>query len=93
MTTQIARTYRVIGVEDLNVAGMIRNHRLALSIADAGFGEIHRQRAYKSEGYGGMLVEMDRFFPSSRLCHFCGCINSDLTLADRTWTCDCGAVL
>lgn len=93
MTTEIASTYRVIGVEDLNVAGMLRNHRLALSIADAGFGEIRRQLSYKSEWYGGTLVEIGRFFPSSKLCRFCGCINSDLTLADRSWTCDCGAVL
>lgn len=93
MTTEIARTYQVIGVEDLNVAGMLRNHRLALSIADAGFGEIGRQLQYKAEWYGSELVEIDRFFPSSRLCRFCGCINSDLALADRIWTCDCGAVL
>jgi len=39
------------------------------------------------------LVEIGRFFPSSRLCQFCGCINDSLTLADRTWTCDCGAIL
>ena len=63
MTTQIARTYRVIGVEDLNVAGMLRNHRLALSIADAGFGETHRQRAYKSEGYGGDAGSDGPFLP------------------------------
>lgn len=93
MTTEIASTYQVIGVEDLNVAGMLRNHCLALSIADAGFGEIGRQLGYKAEWYGGVLVEIDRFFPSSKLCRFCGCINSDLTLADRIWTCDCGAVL
>jgi putative transposase len=93
MTTEIAQTYQIIGVEDLNVAGMLRNHRLALSIADAGFGEIRRQLSYKTEWYGGTLGEVDRWFPSSRLCRFCGCINGDLTLADRTWTCDCGAVL
>lgn len=93
MTTKIASTYQVIGIEDLNVAGMLRNHCLALSIADAGFGEIRRQLSYKSEWYGGVIVEIDRFFPSSKLCRFCGCINSDLTLADRIWTCDCGAVL
>lgn len=93
MTTEIAQTYRIIGVEDLNVAGMLRNRRLALSIADAGFGEIRRQLGYKAEWYGGALVEIDRFFPSSRLCRFCGCINDDLTLADRIWTCGCGAVL
>ena len=93
MTTEIAKTYQIIGAEDLNVAGMLRNHRLALSLADAGFGEIKRQLTYKAEWYGGELVEIDRFFPSSKLCRFCGCINSNLTLADRTWTCDCGAVL
>ena len=74
MTTQIAREYQVIGVEDLNVAGMLRNHCLALSIADAGFGEIRRQLSYKAEWYGGDLVVIDRFFPSSRLCPVCGCI-------------------
>lgn len=93
MTAEIAQTYQIIGVEDLNVAGMLRNHCLALSIADAGFGEIKRQLVYKAEWYGGELVEIDRFFPSSRLCRFCGCINSELKLSDREWTCDCGAVL
>ncbi|OQB16704.1 MAG: putative transposase [Parcubacteria group bacterium ADurb.Bin192] len=93
MTTDIASTYQIIGVEDLNVAGMLRNHRLALSIADAGFGEIQRQLSYKSAWYGGVVVEIDRFFPSSKLCHFCGCINGNLTLAEREWTCECGAVL
>jgi len=93
MTTEIAQMYQIVGVEDLNVAGMLRNHCLALSIADAGFGEIRRQLGYKAEWYGGELVEIDRFFPSSKLCRFCGCINNELTLADRTWTCDCGAVL
>lgn len=76
----------------LNVAGMLRNHCLALSISDAGFGEIARQLGYKSEWYGGDLVEIDRFFPSSKLCRYCGCINSGLKLSDRKWTCDCGMV-
>jgi len=93
MTTGIAQTYKIVGIEDLNVAGMLRNHRLALSITDAGFGEIRRQLKYKAEWYDGLIVEIDRFFPSSKLCRHCGCINADLTLADREWTCDCGAVL
>ena len=93
ISTQIASTYRVIGVEDLNVAGLLKNHCLALSLADAGFGEIQRQLGYKAEWYGGLLVEIDRFFPSSKLCRHCGCTNTDLTLADREWICDCGAVL
>jgi len=91
-TAEIAKTYQIIGMEDLNVAGMLRNHCLALSIADAGFGEIRRQLIYKSEWYGGIVVSVGRFFPSSRLCPECGCINSELTLSNRTWACDCGAV-
>lgn len=90
MTTEIARTYRIVGVEDLNVAGMLRNHRLALSIADAGFGEIRRQLIYKAEWYGGELVEIGRFFPSSRLCPMCGIIKEDLTLSDCVYICECG---
>jgi len=93
MTTEIAKTYRIVGVEDLNVAGMLRNHRMALSIADAGFGEIKRQLQYKAEWYGGELVEVDRFFPSSRLCSACGAIKDDLTLNDRVFICECGYVV
>lgn len=93
MTTEIAQTYRVVGIEDLNVVGMLKNHCLALSIADAGFGEIKRQLSYKTEWFGGQLVEIGRFFPSSKLCRRCGCINSELKLSDREWLCDCGAVL
>jgi putative transposase len=93
MTTEIAKIYQIIGVEDLNVEGMLRNHCLALSIADAGFREIRRQLSYKSEWFSGNLVKIGRFFPSSKLCRFCGCINDKLTLADRVWICECGAVL
>ncbi len=92
MTTHIARSYRVVGVEDLNVARMLKNHRLALSIADASFGEVLRQLTYKTEWYGGTLVKIDRFFPSSRLCPVCGAIKADLTLSDRVFACECGYV-
>jgi len=51
------------------------------------------QLEYKTVWYGSELVVADRFFPSSRLCRHCGCINSELKLLDRKWTCDCGAVL
>ncbi|MBI4531011.1 MAG: IS200/IS605 family element transposase accessory protein TnpB [Candidatus Latescibacteria bacterium] len=90
MTTEIARTYKTVGVEDLNVAGMLRNHRLALSIADAGFREIRRQLTYKTEWYGGELIVIDRFLPSSRLCPICGAIKDDLPLNDRIFVCECG---
>jgi putative transposase len=92
-TTEIASTYQIIGLEGMNVAGMIRNHRLALSLADASFGEMRRQLIYKSKWFGGRVVLVDRFFPSSQLCSTPGCDgrNSELTLEDREWTCPrCG---
>jgi putative transposase len=92
-TTAMAKTYQVIGLEDLNVEGMVRNHKLALSLADASFGEIQRQLIYKSNWFGGRVVLVDRFFPSSQLCSTPGCDgrNSELTLEDREWTCPkCG---
>ncbi len=92
-TTEIARTYAVIGLEDLNVAGMLKNRRLALSISDACFGEIRRQLTYKSDWLGGQVVAIDPFYPSSRRCFDCGTVNLELALGDRAWTCaNCGAV-
>ena len=91
LTTEIASTYAVLGMEDLNVAGMLRNHHLALSLADASFGEIRRQLQYKSDWFGGRLVVIDRFYPSSQLCSVCGVKNPGLRLEDREWTCqNCG---
>jgi len=79
-------------IEDLNVSGMLKNHCLAQAIGDAGFAEFRRQLEYKTTWLGEELMIADRFFPSSRLCRHCGCINSELSLADRTWVCDCGAI-
>lgn len=87
MTTEITNTYQFIGIEDLNVKGLLKNHRLALSLADASFGEIRRHLRYKSDWLGGRLVIIDRFFPSSRLCSCCGAINDELELGEREWTC------
>ena len=83
----------VIVLEDLNVAGMVKNHCLAQAILDVGFAEFRRQLEYKTVWHGSELMVADRFFPSSRLCRHCGCINAGLKLSDREWTCDCGAVL
>jgi putative transposase len=91
LTTELASTYAVLGMEDLNVAGMLRNHHLALSLADASFGEIRRQLQYKSDWFGGRMVVIDRFYPSSQLCSVCGVKNPGLRLEDREWTCqNCG---
>jgi len=82
----------VVVLEDLNVAGMLANRCLAQAISDVGFAEFRRQLDYKTIWYGSELLIADRWFPSSRLCRYCGCINSALKLSDREWTCDCGAV-
>jgi len=82
---------QVIYAEDLNVKGMTKNHNLAKSIGDSGWGEFFRQLAYKSEWYGTVFHQIHRFYPSSKRCHCCGFINQDLKLSDRAWTCpECG---
>ena len=91
MTTTLAKTKRVIGIEDLNVSGMMRNRCLARSIADLGLGEWRRQLEYKGHWYSCRVVPVDRFYPSSKTCSICGEINESLTLADREWDCrGCG---
>lgn len=92
LTTTLTRTNSVIVVEDLAIAGMLRNRRLARRIADAGWGEFRRQLAYKAGWYGAKVVVADRWYPSTRTCTTCGHVNGELTLADRTWTCPCGTV-
>ena len=77
----------VIVVEDLNVSGMMRNHKLAKHIQDASFFEIRRQLGYKCLWYGKTLVIADRFFASTRTCSNCGWHNDGLTLGDRQWEC------
>src|SRR5438445_10676826 len=91
LTTGLATTIGIVVVEDLNVAGMLRNRRLARSIADAGFAEIRRQLTYKTGWYGGRLVVADRWFPSSKTCSACQTVRPKLSLATRTFTCEyCG---
>lgn len=91
MTSSLAKTKpRYIVLEDLNVKGMMKNHKLAGAVADASFYEIKRQLLYKTSWYGGKIIEVDKFFPSSKLCSSCGCLKEDLTLQDRTYTCGCG---
>jgi putative transposase len=94
LTTALTREYGTVVVEDLHVAGMVRNRRLARKIQDVGFGEIRRQLAYKAQWNGGRLVVADRWYPSSKACSRCGTVKPKLSLAQRTYTCgDCGLVL
>ncbi|MBA3489082.1 MAG: IS200/IS605 family element transposase accessory protein TnpB, partial [Longispora sp.] len=94
LTTRLARTHGTVVVEDLNVAGMVRNRRLARHISDAGFGEFCRQIGYKTGWNGGRLIVADRWFPSSKTCSACQTVKAKLSLAERTYTCEhCGLVI
>lgn len=91
-TTEIANAFSTIVIEDLNVSGMAKNHRLAGSILDASFFEVRRQLEYKVAMRGGRVVIADRWMPSSKTCSECGSIASKMPLSKRTWDCpDCGA--
>ncbi|TVZ00318.1 transposase [Trebonia kvetii] len=93
-TTMLAARYETVVAEDLNVAGMTRNRRLARAVADQGFGTARRMLAYKTAWQGGTLVLADRWFPSSKTCSGCGTVKAKLALAERIYRCDgCGLVL
>ena len=78
---------QVICMEDLNVKGMLRNHRLAESIAEMNFGEFRRMLEYKARWYNRKIVFVDRYYPSSKTCGHCGYKYKNLTLNVRNWTC------
>jgi putative transposase len=91
LTTALATQHGTVVVENLHVAGMVRNRRLARAIADTGMGELRRLLAYKATWYGCRLVVADRFYPSSKTCSACGWVKAKLTLAERTFCCEaCG---
>jgi len=86
-STRLVRDNDVIVIEDLNVAGMLRNRRLARAIGDCGWGEFRRQLDYKCQRYGRQLVVIDRWYPSSKTCSACGHLLAELILSTRHWTC------
>ncbi|EIV94237.1 IS607 family element RNA-guided endonuclease TnpB [Frankia sp. QA3] len=94
LTSRLATTHDAIVVEDLHVAGMVRNRRLARAVADTAMAEVRRQLGYKTGWYGCRLVVADRWYPSSRTCSGCGGRNPSLTLSDRMFVCpSCGLVI
>ena len=85
---------KTVVLENLNVSGMMKNHRLARAISDVGFAELRRQIEYKAIWHGIEVIVADRWFPSSKVCSGCGCIRDKLTLSERTYTCEhCGLVI
>ncbi|WP_054054494.1 IS607 family element RNA-guided endonuclease TnpB [Alloactinosynnema sp. L-07] len=94
LSTHLVRTHSVIVVEDLNVAGMLRNRRLARHIAGAAMGELRRQIEYKTGWAGGRVHLADRWYPSSKTCSDCGAVKAKPRLSVRTYNCDqCGHTL
>ena len=89
LSTDIVRNNEIIGIEDLNVKGMVRNRHLAKSITDACFGEFRRQLEYKSKWYGRIVVPANKWYASSKICSACGVKTKQrMSLDVRKWTCE-----
>lgn len=92
-SASIIKDYGVIAVEDLAVKNLVKNHKLAKSISDAGWSEFLRQLEYKAKWYGREFVRIGRFYPSSKACSECGYIQQGMRLEHRKWTCSgCGVI-
>jgi putative transposase len=94
ISSAIAKRFGIVGMEDLNVEGMGRNHCLAKALKDAAIAELCRQAEYKVTWRGGRVILADRFYPSSKKCSGCGIVKTELRLEERTFRCDaCGFAL
>ena len=93
LTTDLTRRFHTLGIEDLNVRGMLKNRRLSRAVSDRGFFEFRRQLDYKAAQRGGVVVVADRWYPSSKTCSVCGHKLAALPLSVRNWTCpECGSL-
>ncbi|MDF2713010.1 MAG: hypothetical protein K0R62_8662 [Nonomuraea muscovyensis] len=88
VSNALVQTHDRLVIEDLNITGMLANHRLAAAISDAAWGELARQITYKQSWRGGRVLTADRWFPSSKTCSACENVNQTLTLADRVFVCE-----
>ena len=94
LSSLIVRNFTYVGLESLNTQGMMRNHKLAKSLADVSFYEFNRQLEYKASYQQGQIYRVGNFYPSSKICGNCGSIKQDLTLKDRVYKCsNCGNII
>lgn len=87
VSTELVKNYDEIAIEDLNIKGMVKNHKLSKAISDASWGNFVRMLTYKAEWNNKKILKIDRFFPSSKTCNHCGYINQGLKLEMRSWEC------
>lgn len=93
LSYELSQNYDIVCVEDINLQNIAQSLKLGKSTNDNGFGMFRTRLQQKLEYQGKKLVKIDRWFPSSKMCRFCGCLNSDLKLSDRIWVCNCGETL
>ena len=93
LSSRLSNQFDYICIESINMKNMTQSLKLGKSTTDNSFGMFRQFLAYKLSARGKMLIKIDKWFPSSKMCRFCGCINKDLKLSDRTWTCTCGKTL
>ena len=92
-STKLTQLYDIICLEDINLQNISQSLKLGKSTLDNGFGMFRARLEQKMLVEGKRVVKIDKWFPSSKMCRFCGCVNKDLKLSDRIWTCECGAIL
>ena len=93
-SNKVTQTYSEISIEDLNAAGMVKNHHLAKAVSDAAFAEFRRQLEYKTARTSATLHVINRWYPSSKTCSKCGAVKAKLSLAERVYRCDaCGLTI
>lgn len=92
-STKLANLYDIICLEDVDLSNIAQSLKLGKSTLDNAFGMFRNRLEQKMMLQGKLVIKIDKWFPSSKLCRFCGCINKDLKLSDRVWKCECGEIL
>ena len=92
-STRLAQRYDIICLEDINLRNISQSLKLGKSTLDNAFGMFRQRLEQKMSLEGKKVIKVDKWFPSSKMCRFCGCVHKDLKLSDRVWICGCGATL